>query len=350
MNKKLCLISDMHFGVNKNSELFLNNSVDFCKNELVPYLKKEHITHIVVLGDVFDNRNTINVKIIDEVHNVFGNILAEFDVTILIGNHDIYYKTTIDVHSLKSLDLLPNVEIIDKITHKDIFGITTLFCPWIVDYNDEEFNNVLETSESDVLFGHFDIVGFALNRTRISTEGVDSDIFTNFKKVFSGHYHTPSSKRIGSTEISYIGSPYQMNRNDMDEPKGIIILNLETLRYKRVVTKSCIEFKSIEYPEIPLKEDIEGNIVDAIITIDKHDIVGNMIDKYIDKIESMNPIEKVNVIMNVISDNSVDFDSMIHGKMTSIPDLIELYINNDDDIKDKEEVLVEIMKIYEEVG
>jgi len=350
MNKKVCLISDIHFGVNKNSDLFLNNSINFFKNELAPYLRKEKITKILVLGDVYDNRNSINVKISDEVHNVFGNILAEFDITILIGNHDIYYKTSNDIHSLKSLNLLPNVDVIDSMVHKEVFGVNTLFCPWVVDYGDPDFHEMMEHSEADILFGHFDIVGFSLNRTRISTEGFETDVFSNFKKVFSGHYHTPSSKRIGKTEIVYIGSPYQMTRNDMDEPKGFIILNIETLRYKRILTQNCIEFKSFEYPEIPDKEDVEGNIVDAIITINKKDIIGNVIDKYIDNLESMNPIEKINVVMNVISDNSSDFDEMVHGKMTSIPDLIELYINNDEDIEDKEEILMEIMKIYEEVS
>ena len=350
MNKKVCLISDIHFGVNKNSELFLNSSLRFFKDELVPYLHSEKITHILVLGDVFDNRNSINVKISDEVRMVFGEILVDFDITILIGNHDIYYKTSNDVHSLKFLDLLPNVEVIDQLCYKEIFGVKTMFCPWLFDYDDPNVAEMFETTEAEVLFGHFDIVGFALNRTRVSTEGLSPDSFSQFKKVFSGHYHTPSSKRIGKTEIAYIGSPYQMNRNDRDEPKGFIILNLETLRYKRIVNETSIKFVEVEYPELPDKDDVEGNIVDAIITIDKKDIVGNIIDKYVEKIEKMNPAEKVNVIMNVISDSSSDFDELKHGKMNSIPDLIELYINNDKEIDDKETILNTIMEIYEEVS
>ncbi len=349
MNKKVCLMSDIHFGVNKNSELFLNSSIRFFRDQLVPYLKKENITHILVLGDVFDNRNSINVKISDEVHRVFGEILGDFQVYILIGNHDIYYKTSNEVHSLKFLDLLPNVEVIDKLSHKEIFGVNTLFCPWVVDYDDPHLAEVFDSSEADVLFGHFDIVGFALNKTRVSVEGLDVEAFSNFKKVFSGHYHTPSSKRIGKTEIVYIGSPYQMTRNDRDEPKGVIILNLETLRHKRVQNTTSVKFIEVEYPEIPDSEDIAGNIVDAIINIHKKDLIGNVIDKYIEKIEKLNPVEKVNVVLNVISDNSSDFDEMKHGKMTSIPDLIELYINNDSEIDNKETILKTIMDIYEEV-
>lgn len=348
MNKKVAIVSDIHFGVNKNSELFLNSSLKFFKEQFVPYLKKFEIGHILVLGDVFDNRNTINVKISDEVFNLFEKTFEDFEVTILIGNHDIYYKTSNEVHSLKALRHLPNVDVIDTIRHKEIYGVKTLFCPWIVDYEDETIVHVLETSDSDILFGHFDIVGFALNRTRVSTEGLHPEVFSKFKKVFSGHYHTPSSKRVGKTEIAYIGSPYQMNRNDIDEPKGFIVLNLETLRYKRIVNDVSVKFVEVDYPEVPSKSYIEGNIVDAIITIDKKDLVGNVVDKYIEKLEKLNPIERVNVVLNVNNDNHSDFDNIKAG-MNSIPDLIEMYINNDNDIDDKSKVLNKVMEIYEEV-
>jgi len=350
MNKKVCLISDIHFGVNKNSEMFLNSSIDFFENQLVPYLKNEHITDIFILGDVYDNRNSINVRISDEVYNVFGNILGDFNIIILIGNHDIYYKTSNDVHSLKSLDLFPNVEVIDSITEKTIFGVKTLFCPWVVDYNDQSLYDTLDSSEAEVLFGHFDIIGFALNKTRVSTEGLNAEIFSNFTKVFSGHYHTPSAKQFGGTEIVYIGSPYQMTRNDEGERKGVVILDLKTLNYERYVNNTSIKFISCEYPELPTPEDVVGNIVDAKINIHKKDIIGNVIDKYIKKIEDMKPIDSVNVVMNVISDEVADFNDAVHGRMTSIPDLIELYINNDSDIDNKDEILEEIMNIYEEVS
>jgi DNA repair exonuclease SbcCD nuclease subunit len=348
MNSKVAIVSDIHFGVNKNSELFLNSSIKFFTEEFVPYLKAENISTILILGDVFDNRNNINVKVNDEVYNLFINVLNEFKIYILIGNHDIYYKTSNDVHSLKFLNHLENIEVIDKVCHIDLFGINTMFCPWVFDYNDPELVKAFEESTADVLFGHFDIVGFALNSTRVSLEGLNAEVFHGFKKVFSGHYHTPSSKKFGKTEIVYIGSPYQMTRNDKNESKGFIVLNLDSLRHKRVANTVSTKFIEVEYPEIPNDEDIAGNIVDALITIHKKDLTGNLIDKYVEKIEKMGPAEKVNVVLNVISDHNSDFDN-IKNKITSIKDLIELYINNDKEIENKEDVLRIIMDIYDEV-
>lgn len=348
MNKKVAIIGDIHFGVNKNSELFLNSSLTFFNEQFVPYLEKFEIRHIIVLGDIFDNRNTINVKISDEVFKLFSETFKDYEVTILIGNHDIYYKTSNEVHSLKYLNHLPNVDVIDNISHKEIYGVNTLFCPWIVDYNDSLIADMFESSEANILFGHFDIVGFALNRTRVSTEGLHPEAFSNFKKVFSGHYHTPSSKRVGTTEIIYVGSPYQMTRNDMDEPKGFIVLNLETMRYKRIVNEVSVKFVEVEYPEIPSKAHVEGNIVDAIINIDKKDLIGNIVDKYIEKLEKFKPIDRINVVLNINNDNVSDFENIKAG-MNSIPDLIEMYINNDDEIEDKNKLLNTVMEIYEEV-
>jgi DNA repair exonuclease SbcCD nuclease subunit len=349
MSKRVAIVSDIHFGVNKNSELFLNSTIRFFTEEFVPYLKAEGIDTILILGDVFDNRNNIHVKINDEVYNLFINVLNEFKIYILIGNHDIYYKTSNDVHSLKLLNHLENVTVVDKICNIELFGVNTMFCPWVFDYEDPNLIEMLENPNADVLFGHFDIVGFALNSTRVSMEGLNSEIFSGFKKVFSGHYHTPSSKKLGKTEIVYIGSPYQMTRNDKNETKGFIVLNLETLRYKRVANTVSTKFIEVEYPEIPEPEVVAGNIVDALITINKKDLTGNIIDKYVEKLEKMNPAEKINVVLNVINDHLSDFET-VKNKITSVKDLIELYINNDKEIDDKDQLLKIIMDIYDEVA
>jgi len=345
---KIILLSDIHFGVNKNSEIFLNSSLEFFIEQLRPYMYKNKIYDMYILGDVYENRTNINVHISDEVYKLFNTEFKDFNITILIGNHDIYYKTTNDVHSLKLLNHLDNVNIIDTIETINIKGTDVMFCPWVVDYNDISIHDEFEKTSADVLFGHFDIIGFNLNKTNISSVGLQAEDFSNFKKVFSGHYHTPSSKRIGSTEIIYCGSPYQTNRNDIDEAKGFIVLNLDTLRYKRVENDVSIKFIEIEYPEIPDEELIKGNIVDAIITIEKSEIKGNLIDKYLETIEKMKPLE-LNPSLNIIVNEHSDLDIEANN-INSVKDLFETYINNTDDINDKEDILNLINDIHDEVS
>ena len=56
---KIALIGDLHFGV-KNFDIdFLNASLDALE-KMVEVLKKENVTTIYQLGDMFDNRITMD--------------------------------------------------------------------------------------------------------------------------------------------------------------------------------------------------------------------------------------------------------------------------------------------------
>jgi len=351
MSNKVGIISDIHFGVNKNSEMFLLSGLKFFKDQFVPYLKENGISTVLVLGDIFDNRNTINVRISDEVYMFFSEVLKDFNVTILIGNHDIYYKSTTEVHSLKALNHLTNVTVINDIMIYDVCGVDCLFCPWVVDYEDELFLDMMKNTDVDLLFGHFDIVGFALNATTTSVDGVSPSLFSNFSKVFSGHYHTPSSKIVNGTEIVYIGSPYQMNRNDINEDKGFIILDVETMEYERITNTESVKFVKVYYPDMPTKDEIEGNIVDIHININKNQLSNNDIDSFISTIDAMGPVEKSRPIMNVVSDD-VDIRDVLDGGVYDIPDLLELYINENETIPEdeKSEILLLTMSMYDRIN
>lgn len=346
--KKIALISDVHFGVNKNSEMFLKNSLNYFKNEFVPYLKENGITKIYVLGDLYENRTSINVRVNSEVYHLFTDILSDFEITITLGNHDLFYNNTTDVHSLKYLNNFKNIRIVDKPVVEDIYGTKVLLCPWITDYNDSKITKLFKNSEAEVLFGHFDIIGFSLNNFKINTDvGFSIKDFINFKKVFTGHYHKFSSKKIKETEIVYLGSPYQTNRNDLNDDKGFIVLDMETIKYERILNKTSIKYIDIQYPNIPTEKEINGNIITLHINIDKKDIVGDVIEKYIAKIEGMNPVDKVNINLNIHNDEAST--DILQKGITSVEDLMEMYVNDNDSITDKEEILKIVKEIYNEV-
>ena len=73
MNNKVCLITDLHFGVRKNSEVYFDSQKNFLTNQLIPYLKENDITKIFFLGDIFDNRNNINTKVQNDVFHLFDD-------------------------------------------------------------------------------------------------------------------------------------------------------------------------------------------------------------------------------------------------------------------------------------
>ena len=84
------ILGDIHFGVRRNSALFhtiLMESLDW-------FLKSVKKTDsIVILGDIFDSRSSVDFKVLNDAIVFFNNLSSKCkDVHILVGNHDLYYK------------------------------------------------------------------------------------------------------------------------------------------------------------------------------------------------------------------------------------------------------------------
>jgi DNA repair exonuclease SbcCD nuclease subunit len=202
---KVAIFSDLHFGAKKNSELVLYSQIRFIEKCLVPYLKKHKITKLFFLGDMFDNRSSINIKIKNEVIKIFENYLKDFDIDLIVGNHDSYFNSSIDVNSVKFFNKFDNVNVIDKITKVDVYGKKVVLVPWIVDQG--HFIHEFKKFSGDICMGHFNINGFNLNKYKTSEDGLPTKLFgKKCKKVYSGHFHTRSTQKHYGVEIIYVGS------------------------------------------------------------------------------------------------------------------------------------------------
>lgn len=341
---KVALFTDAHFGAKKNSELVMNSQIRFVEECFVPYLKENEIDTVFMLGDLFDNRSSINVKVKNEVLRIFRDVLKNFKIHILVGNHDSYFTSTIDVNSIKFLDSLPNVTVVEKITLVEVYGKKVTLVPWIVDQT--HFIHEFKKFSADVCFGHFNISGFNFNKYKVSEDGLPSKLFGNkCKKVFSGHFHTRSSQKHYGTEIIYVGSPYQITRHDIDEERGFLILDMETLEHEYVNNQASMKYIVVKYPEKVAKSRIEGNIVDVHIEYNEKYNESN-VEKYVQKIESYNPAVPPNII--VTNSDSVNGEFALDGyNIGSMLDLIKDYIDSLE-IKNKEEIYQILVDLYNE--
>ena len=176
-------------------------------------------TSIGFLGDFFDrvyNEGTLPVDILNELMRFFSE---EWRVPMIMipGNHD-YFDASETEHGLSPFQYAsPNyIRILDEPTMID----NQLWVPWRRD------NNVLkriiaEYSNCQVIFGHFDIIGFKLNAARVSTEGLQPSIFPDGIPVYTGHYHTPQVHG----NIRYLGSPYQLSLSEAEDRKSLLVLD-----------------------------------------------------------------------------------------------------------------------------
>lgn len=344
MSNKIAMITDLHFGIRKNSDEFLQSQLRFMQQQFIPELRRRGIKILVFGGDLFDSRISINTKIGNAVLDLFKNDLADFDCYLLAGNHDIYYNNTVKVNSIKHLGLLSNVTIIDEITPMDFFGTKFLLVPWQT--SDANFAKYLNTSvdKYDVCLCHYAIHGFLLNKLKVNTEeGIPADVFfANFKLVISGHFHSRNYQTRGDSKILYMGCPWHLSRADINEEKGGLVLDVPTLTYEFIDNTKSLRFVSVKYPDKVSKEYIEGNIVDIHVEYTK-DYNDDDIHAYIQSIEEFGPIFPPNI--KIINDFAgVD---MSNSKIKNTTELIQDYVQALD-VENKDEIFNMILELYDE--
>jgi DNA repair exonuclease SbcCD nuclease subunit len=340
----VALISDIHFGVRRNNDVFLDSQIRFFKEQFIPTLKEENIKHIFILGDLMDNRNVINVKVLSAVYKLFKDDLRDFDIYIITGNHDIFHKNSTEINSVEFLEALPNVEVYSDIELINHSGKKILLVPWIVDAEAFKKRVSNKNLDCDYCFGHFEIAGFHMSKTNVCEEGLDPSFFmNNYGATFSGHFHKRSKKNVKGNFIQYVGSPYQYTRADIGEDRGFIILDVQSGKYRFINNTTSIKFAEIKYPQEFTKHQIEGNIVDVIVEYDEN-YKEELVQQYLGIIQKYNPALPVTVkIENKILDSDVkDIESQ------TIEELLSEYIQTLDSISNKDKIKKKILELYKE--
>ena len=151
----------------------------------------------------------------------------------IVGNHDAYYKNTNDVNSVDCLlSEYKNVIRVSEPKEYKIGGASMLLVPWICEDNEQQTFNAIKKSKAKIAMGHLELNGFEAYRGHTMDKGLDPSAFKKFNLVYSGHYHT----RSNDGKIFYLGNPYQMFWNDVDDKEGFISLILKLTNWSSLRT------------------------------------------------------------------------------------------------------------------
>ena len=285
---KLAVLNDTHCGVRNSSDIFLKYQERFFGEVFFPYLKENNITQILHLGDYYDHRKFVNFKALNDNRKVFLEPMRDLGITmdIIPGNHDVYYKNTNQLCSLKELlgYFTSNVNILMEPTVLDYDGLKIGCLPWINAENSERYLNWLQNVKCDWIGAHLELSGFDMMRGIKSPHGMSSDLFKRFEVVMSGHFHTKSSK----DNIYYLGSQMEFTWADAGDPKHFHIIDTET-RVLTPVRNPLTMFTKIFYDDtkgIPQinKECLEDHFV-KVVVVNKTDPF--KFDKFIDAIQQI---------------------------------------------------------------
>lgn len=221
---KIAILGDTHFGMRGDSIAFHNHYRDFYLNTFFPYLVDHGIRTIFQLGDLFDRRKYISFQSLALCRRYFFDQLVKHDIQcrVLLGNHDIFFKNTLEVNS-------PDLLLREYEKHVILYDKPSMWMgvdiiPWICKDNELEIMDFIKRSSNQVCFGHFELAGFEMDRGNICHEGMDASILNKYDLVLSGHFHHKS--RNGS--IVYVGTPGEMTWADYDDERGFHIYDTET--------------------------------------------------------------------------------------------------------------------------
>lgn len=229
MSKKIFLIGDSHIGLGypNTTDKWHKVHIEYFRDFLIPLLKREvkEGDIIVHLGDLFDNRNIIPINILNYGMDIVEEISKIAPLHIIIGNHDLYSKSASEINSIRPFKYIPNVEIYSSPRILNYNNINILMMPYI-EKRVEQIKVIEDNKNCDYLFCHSDLNGCKMHLNSVAHRNhdkIDIENFKSFRKVRSGHIHLVQT----NNNFTFVGSIFQMDRNDIGDQKGIFVIDTE---------------------------------------------------------------------------------------------------------------------------
>jgi DNA repair exonuclease SbcCD nuclease subunit len=300
---KVAIITDTHYGARKGSKHLHDYFELFYTNVFFPALEEHKIDTVIHMGDAFDSRKSIDYQSLEWSKRVVFERLKNYDVHMIIGNHDCYYKNTNNVNSPELLlQTYNNIKTYSEVSEITLDKLKILFIPWINAENFENTVKVVKTTDSICAMGHLELNGFRAHRGHVMEDGMDCKLFEKFEKVFSGHYHT----RSDNGKIFYLGNPYEMFWNDVNDTRGFHIFDTDTLTHTPINNPYKL-FYNLYYEDTPHQmfdaSEYENKIVKVIVRKKSNP---KSFEKFIDKLY-VSGIQDLKIVENFEIHEGEDF-------------------------------------------
>ncbi len=224
---KIAVIGDLHWGARNDNQEFLNYFQRFFDNVFFPELEERGISNVLQVGDFVDRRKFISFVTLNHVREKIFGESHKRGITwdILVGNHDTPYKNTNEINSLQELfSQYKGISFYPDPTEINLDGLDILLLPWINASNQATSMKAINETKAQVAFGHLEINGFEMHPGAVCDHGIEASIFNKFDMVCSGHFH----KKSNSSNIFYLGTPYQIMWTDYNQEKGFYIFDTDT--------------------------------------------------------------------------------------------------------------------------
>lgn len=338
---KIAIIGDMHIGARNSNKTVEKWQNKFFDDLFFPYLQEHGIKTVFQLGDFFDNRKWINVQSVDNMrkHVIIPSRELGLEWHVLVGNHDIPLKHTLDGHTPGMLlGHEPEFKVYDEAEIVNIAGADFTFLPWICRENLEHSLGVIRNGGTTIL-GHFEVTGALMHAGAFCQDGLNVSDFKNWDRMWSGHFHSQSL----NGNIRYMGTPYQMNWSDATTKHGFWIYdtNEETLEFIENRFRYFHRLYWNDGCDYDLSTVTDGYVK---VTVQKKTDFESF-EKFVDQINFNSPFE-LKVIESFEEYNQENVQDLITVSTTE--DLIEEYIEEVATETNKERITQKMLEIYHE--
>ncbi len=223
---KIAIFTDLHLGKHNNSGDWHKIATDWC-DWFIDELKAKKIKDVMFMGDWHDNRSEISVHTLDVSAKLIDKF-EDFNLHMIVGNHDIPYKNHTNVSSVSIYAGKKNIEIYSEATVlHTTWGRSIGILPWGAAVSD-----LVHPSKLDVIFGHLEVESFKMNSAKVCDHGIKpQELLDKSALTFTGHFHIKSFKNYKQGSIIYTGNPFQMDFGDQHDQKGYTILDLDDMSY-----------------------------------------------------------------------------------------------------------------------
>lgn len=340
---KIILLGDTHFGARADSFAFQEYFEKFFIETLFPYMDKHNITDVIQLGDMFDRRKYINFSTLSRFRKVFLHRFEElgYNLHTFPGNHDIYYRNTAEVNSLRELvEGIKNIKVYYKPTTVDFDGCKIDIIPWITSEDQITTMEFIEQTTSDICIGHFELSGFEILKGIVHRGGMSSSLLSDYHSVYSGHFHHESKQG----NIHYIGTPYEITWSDYNDNKGFHVLNTDTLKVEKIRNLQSM-FHMIAYSDDEIETLNYKQYAGAIIKVIVEERDDEKFEIFIDRLYSVEPVSIVVIEATAIAEEDIDINLDTEDTLTTILRNID---NIQNDNIDKNKIKLMCQEIYNE--
>lgn len=320
--KSIALFSDIHIHPHSMSIEKLEDCLK-CLEWIYKESVAREIPYIIFAGDLFHDRHRINIFAYNKTYDILHEYSKKIKSYYLIGNHDMFYRFSKNVTSIKPFSEI--IQVIDKPKTIKFHDVPIDFLPYTESEQSEELKKI--KNKSDILIGHLSIVGATLNSlwsTRYKEDDLVEDIsetpiksLSRYQRVFLGHFH---AKQKVSNNIEYIGSPLQLSFGEAMDKKGFIIFDPKSVETEFIENNFTSKYFILPYDADFSAYDLKNSYLKIITS------KSSKVDQLTIKEEIKNNFgpKTIEVMMPSSSEEDIKLSEEISG--------IEDFTNNTQDI------------------